>query len=43
MKDVDDRALKSEIEEISKKIDAILQQVEQANPLRPNEETSPEK
>jgi hypothetical protein len=43
MKDLDDLALKKEIEEISKKIDAILQQTEQANPLRTNEETSPGK
>ena len=37
MKELDDLDLKSEIDQISKKIDAIVQQFEEFAPVRPEE------
>ena len=41
MREIDDRDLKSEIDQISERIDAIVQQVEKLDPA-PTEETDPE-
>lgn len=41
MRDIDDRDLKSEIDQISERIDAIVQQVEKLDPAR-NEEADQE-
>jgi hypothetical protein len=37
MKDIDDRDLKSEIDQISKRIDAIVQEMEKLDPARKKE------
>jgi|GEM_PF-1358784 len=42
MKDIDDLDLKEEIDRISKRIDAIVQQVEQKDPAR-KENKAPER
>ena len=41
MKDIDDRDLKSEIDQIPQRIDAIVQQVEKLDPAR-KEEAEPD-
>jgi hypothetical protein len=41
MRDVDDLDLKAEIDQISKKIDAIIENVERMDPAR-REDTAPE-
>ena len=43
MQDIDDLDLKAEIDQISKKIDTIVQQVEKLDPARKEEESGEEK
>ena len=42
MKELDEREIKSEIDEISKKIDAIILNIDQADPNKPDPEPKQE-